>query len=365
MKNVLFLTPDLGTGGGGAERQITTVAILLKNEGYNVEFLCYGEGNFFSTVLEEKSIPIHWKVYNSYLNRLFGIRSFIRKGKYDVVISFLSTPNFINNFAAIGGKKWKIITGERSAKTTTFTSKRGKIFAWFQRYADHIVCNSNNAKEMWLENYPNYKTKLETVYNYVNIPEITADYIPKRNGKLHIVVAASYQYLKNPIGLIKAVNLLDSEEKQKLKINWYGRAEVVKGDTRAYDEAKDLILSYQLENTISLNDSSSDILNIMNKADIVGLFSELEGLPNAVCEGMVLSKPIIMSKVSDYTVLVDDSNGFLCDWDQLESISRALSDALKLSKDDLIRIGHNSKVKSSTLFARDVITNSWVNLIEK
>lgn len=363
MQKILFLTPNLGSGGGGAERQIVTVALLMHEKGYNVGFLCYCEGNFYAPVLIERNIPIHWKVANNYLKRMFLVRQFIRNGNYDVVISFLETPNFLNNFSAIGGKSWKVITGERSAKESTFNSRRGKIFAWFQRYSDAIVCNSNNAKEMWMKYYPQYKNKLTTIYNTVTLPKITSEYIPKRDGKIHIIIAASYQYLKNPIGLIKALALLNNEEREKIRVDWYGRKEVTKGNTKAYDEAKNIINQINLNNIISLNEETKDVANKMNEADFVALFSSVEGLPNTICEGMTLGKPIIMTQVSDYKVLVDNSNGFLCDWNNIESIKNVLIDAITLNETRLIEMGRISNKKAISMFSSNVIVEKWINLI--
>lgn len=183
-------------GSGGAQRQIVTLSKLLNDKGYDVSVLCYTNEYFFSEYLEKDDIPIHWVNKSNYIERIFSVRRFIRRGNYDAVISFLDVPNFLNCFAAIGGKSWKVITSERSAKKEVLQSRQGRIFAWFQRFADAIVCNSNNAKEMWIEYYPKYKNKLEVIYNPVILPTISSKYISKRNGKLHIVVAASYQYLK-------------------------------------------------------------------------------------------------------------------------------------------------------------------------
>lgn len=365
MKKVLFLTPNLGTGGGGAERQLANLAVLLKENEFEVEVLCYAEGDFYANTLTDNYIPIIWKVENNPLKRIIKVRRQIRKGNYDAVISFLHTPNFLNNISAIGGKSWKVITGERSAKNSTFTSSRGKVFAFFQRYADAIVCNSNNAKEMWKRYYPQYENKLTTIYNIITLPEINTEYIPKRSNKLHIIVAASYQYLKNPIGLIKALILLNENERKKIKVDWYGRIEVTKGDRRAYDDAVSLIDDNNLHDIIQLHKPTNDILNRMNEADVVALFSELEGLPNAICEGMMIGKPIIMSKVSDYSVLIDNSNGLLCEWNKIESIKNAIINMMNLKSYDLIEMGKASKNKAEVLFSSSIILKQWVNLIGK
>lgn len=361
-KRILFLAMNLGSGG--AERQMVTVASLLKNRGYDVEFLCYSEGDFFLNLLEKQSIPVYWKLENNYFKRMVTIRHFIRHGKYDAVISFLETPNFLNNFSALGGRTWKVITGERSAQEKTFESVKNKVFCWFQRFSDAIVCNSENAKQMWMKHFPQYGKKLRVIYNTVTLQSITSRYIAKRNTKLHIVVAASYQYLKNPIGLVNALSLMSVEERDKVYIDWYGKKEVLTGDTRAYDEARELIKKNHLESVINLHGNSKEIHNRMNEADVVALFSRVEGLPNVICEGMAIGKPIIMTKISDYRVLVDDSNGFLCDWNQPESIKEVIVAAANLNIQQLINKGERSKQKAMELFKTERVLKYWIELLK-
>lgn len=362
-KCILFLSPNLGSGG--AERQMVTIASLLKDKGYDVEFLCYTEGNFYEHILDAKGIKVHWIILPDYFKRMLTVRSFIRKRKYDAVVSFTETPCFLNNFAAVGGRKWKVITGERSAKEDFFKSKRGTVFAWFQRYSDVVVCNSENARKMWLKYYPQYEHKLKVIYNTVTLQPVSTEYIPKRDGRLHIVVAASYQYLKNPIGVVNALALMSDDERSRIRIDWYGMKEVLSGDTRAYDEAIALIKQHGLGDVIELHDDIKEIHDKMHEADMVGLFSSVEGLPNAICEGMSLGKPVIMSRVSDYNVLIDESNGFLCDWDNSESIKNVLIEASSLTVDELRQIGECSEQKAKILFSNEAIIDKWIELIEK
>lgn len=362
-KRILFLSPNFGSGG--AERQIVTVASLFKDKGHDVEFLCYSEGNFYEHILKAKGIRVHWIILPNYFKRMMRVRSFIRKGGYDVVVSFLETPCFLNNFAAVGGKKWKVITGERNSKEYFFKTKKGKIFAWFQRYSDAIVCNSENARNMWVKYYPQYENKLKVIYNTVTLQPVSMEYIPKRNGRLHMVVAASYQYLKNPIGVVNALALMSDDERSRIRIDWYGKKEVTSGDTRAYDEAIELIEQHGLGDVIALHEDTKEIHDRMHEADMVGLFSSVEGLPNAICEGMSLGKPVIMSKVSDYDVLIDESNGFLCDWDNSESIKNVLIEASSLTVEELRQMGECSEQKAKILFSNEAIIDKWIELIEK
>lgn len=359
---ILLLIDSLGSGG--AQRQIITLAALFKQQGQEVSFLLYADEGFFQNEVEKLNIPIHLIRTKSYLQRIWQVRKYIRNGKYDAVISFMDTPNFLNNFAAIGGKNWKVITSERSSKEDYLFTKQGRIFGWFQRYSDAIVCNSYNALAMWEKHYPQYKHKLLVIYNPVLLPEITKEYIPKRNAKLHVVIAASYQYLKNPLGLIEAISLLSDNEKEKLSVNWYGEKNVSNGGTRAYDESVSKIAEYKLENILTLNEPTKDIVNKMHEADVVALLSELEGLPNAICEGMMIGKPIVMTKVSDYRELVDTTNGILCDWDKPETIKNALVYMMEQKEDKLLKMGHQSRKKAYHLFSKENIAGKWMNVIK-
>lgn len=361
MKKILFISPNLCSGG--AERQIVNVAILFKENGHDVEFLCYHKENFYEHLLKEKKIKINWIYLPNYIKRIIAVRRFIRNGNFDAVISFLNVASFLSNIASIGRRKFINITGERSAQEHLLTSKRGKIFGWFQRFSDFVVCNSGNARQMWIRYYPQYKDKLKVIYNIATIQPVTTNYVPKRDNKLHIIVAASYQYLKNPIGLIEALNLMTDEEKSRIQIDWYGRKEIVPGDSKAYNEASALIQKYHLGSVINLFDDTPKIHDKMNEADIVALFSRVEGLPNAICEGMTLGKPIIMTKVSDYNVLVDNSNGFLCDYNDYSSIKKAIIDASNLNKDDLRQKGLSSLSKAKNLFSKERVYDQWNELI--
>lgn len=210
---ILFLIDSLGSGG--AQRQMVTIAPLLKHKEWMWK-LCYYQDTFFIEQLNSADIKVHWGIATNPVIRLLNVRSFIRKRNYDAVISFLNTLDLLNCLAAVGGHTWKVITSERSAKEQTFSTYRGKIIGWMKRYSDAVVCNSENAKQMWLKHYPQYKNKLRVIYNFVTLPPITSAYSPRRDGKTHIVVAASYQQVKNPINVIEAVRLLDISDRERI-----------------------------------------------------------------------------------------------------------------------------------------------------
>jgi len=359
--NLLFLIDSLGSGG--AQRQLTNLAILMRQRGHEVRILTYYPLGFFRATLEENQIGFVCVDERRWWMRLWKIRQIIRKGRQDVVLSFLNTPNFFACVSAIGGRRWGLVIGERSAQQSSFTSFRGWFVKSVAGQADFIVTNSARARDLWVRYFPRFGRKLRTIYNAVVLSRVVAP-IGEMWGdkKFRILVAASYQKLKNMNGLIEAINLLDDKHKQRLLVSWYGQMEATHGNDQPYKDAVRQVHRYQLGSVITLNSAVSDIHERMASSDIVGLFSFYEGLPNVICEAMALGKPIIMSRVSDTDVLVDDQNGFLCNAYDILSIAEAIKQAMDCSKEQLERMGTCSLKKASRLFQPNLVVDAYLGL---
>ena len=366
MKKILFLG---GLRSGGAERQMVIIARLLKIDGYDVTYLSTGNSDFFLKDLEEVNIPVI-RIKENKISSLLKlnipremllIRSIFKRGKYDTVISFLSTYNFFNCFYAKKKATYhKAITGIRNNRDDAFISTRKRFYTYFEKYTDVKVSNSDNAKYVFAGHFPNLASKLTTIYNIVDLPDITTNYLLRKDGKIHIIIPASYRAVKNPMRLLEALALMNNEERKILHIDWYGD---IKAGKTCYEEMENFIKTNKIDDVITLHDATKDIINKINEADAVGLFSTSEGLPNSICEGMMLGKPIVMTRVSDYDVLVDSSNGFLCDFDDSVSIKKSLISLASLSDDKIKEMGLSSKTKAEKLFSKDSVLNQWKQII--
>lgn len=362
MKIICF-TESLGAGG--AQRQLVNLAVMFKVWGNEVAFLTYRQEDFFKRYLDQAGITVYQASSRNYLDRILSVRKYLRTSNANIVLSFLEVPNFIACVSALGNHSWKLVTTELSAKPETFRGLRHNVFLEFQLFADRIVCNSKNAEAMWRQNCPRFSEKLTTIYNPILIDKkkLNCQYQYDKHHRT-IVVPASYQFIKNPTRLIEAVHRLTSEEKKRICIEWYGKKEPRIGDTAAYDQSVHLINKYDLSDVIKLHEQTSDIYHIMERADAIGLFSTVEGLPNAVCEGMMLSKPIIMSRVSDYNMFSSSGGVYLCNADSVESIQNALSLFINASNDELQMMGNANKNLAEKLFDPEYITKQWMDLFK-
>ena len=349
-------------GFGGAQRQIANLAVELKTRGHEVDFVRYCKDDFYLYLLEEANIkPITVESENA-ISRLFKIRKIIKKLDPDVLISFMTTPNFCASVASIGKHKWKLIVSERIANNSAFLNKKAIFMKNFQaKYADAIVCNSKTAQGLWEKYYPETKDKLSTIYNIIDVPKIATE--TNNDGKCRLLVAARYEKEKNLDGMLKAVMLLTDEERDKLEIHWYGKSNVVGATESVLDNGKNFAKENSLEQCVFLHPATDKIYPLMAESDFVSLFSHMEGLPNSIIEGMSFKKPIVMSKVSDYAVLVDESNGFLCDPNSPESIADALRSAINTTQEQREKMGQCSYAKIHKICSREAVVAQWENMI--
>lgn len=357
---VVFLIDSLGSGG--AQRQMTNVACLMKKQGVDVSFVVYSDADFFLPTLQQAEIPVHKVNAGSYVDRILKVRKTLRNSGADTVISFMTVPNIIACLSAIGSKKWKLIISERSCDARVFGGVKGMAYRLLPVFADSIVCNSEKAVQMWKTNCPHLKNKMACIYNAVNpnaeFTPITGD----RTGKYKMTVAASFQTVKNSLSVAQAVSLLNDEQRKQLQIDWYGRFVSANGDDRVCKQTAAFVEENGLQDTLILHPETNEIFKHMANADCVGLFSHFEGLPNVICEAMTIGRAVMMTPVSDCNTLISDENGFLCADMTAQAIADALVRFLHTDRQVLTCMGVKSAEKAQRLFAAETVVNKWLGL---
>jgi glycosyltransferase involved in cell wall biosynthesis len=361
MKILLFID---SLGSGGAQRQLVGLSLGFKEKGHDVTFLTYHSNNFFKPFLIENEISLKTIVETNPIKRLFKIRLFIRKNKPDAILSFLETPSFISEIAGFPKKKWILIVGERDADPQIPKSLKLRFYRLFHIFADFVVANSNENIKLVRQANPLIKAdKCKVIYNMVDLKKWTPlkTYLPGKNKKFKIIVSASHQYKKNLIGLVNALILLTKQERDYLSIDWYGDKVIEPYVDQSLPLALAKIYENGINGVINFYPATSQILEIVQQADAVALFSFYEGLPNAICEGMSLGKPIILSNVSDNSNLVyENKGGFLFNPKEPESIAGAIRKLINLSNEELVKFGNFNRKRATELFDKTAIVNEYL-----
>lgn len=352
-------------GSGGAQRQLTEMAVGFAERGHCVSFLTYHSTNFFINRLDEKSIRIDTIVEKKYLKRFLKMRKFIRSNSFDIVVSFLEAPVFICELAGLPHRRWKLIVGERSADSKIHSSLKLKIFRWFHFLADYVVSNSYANMQMVKEVNPLLPfKKCKVIYNLIDFNMWACSKKEYRlNQKFKIIVAASHGHNKNLNGLLGALILLSPEEINELKIEWYGDNIQEPYFDDSFCIAKEKIIKNHLEGVISFFPATHSIAEIIKSADCVGLFSLNEGLPNIICEAMTFGKPVICSEVSDIPRILNYNKNILFNPQDPYSICDTLRYMINLNNEELGIMGDKNREIALNLFSKEKNINKYLELM--
>lgn len=334
-------------GSGGAQRQIVNIAKGLKRRGNNVSFLVYHEENFYLDDLEKMDIPCNIIQSSSYIFRIIKIRNFIRSGNFESILSFLEGANFMVTLAGFPFRKWRLILGERNANPNILNSKKLRMYRWFHFFCDKIVSNSQANLDMVMKINPLLdRKKMKVIYNAVDLNEWcpSDDYIPLKNRKINILIGATHEERKNASGMLQALNNLSPIELSKINIEWYGRFD------KSYEETIRMTEEFKLQDVVSYYPATKEIKNKIIEADVIGLFSTYEGLPNIVCEAMSMGKPIMASAISDLPKILEETENILFSPLKTEEIVKAFKNLVNMPKEKLIEIGVSNRVIAEQLF---------------
>ncbi|SFW25848.1 glycosyltransferase family 4 protein [Chitinophaga sancti] len=361
MKVVLCID---GLGSGGAQRQIVILAELLIGKGHTVEFITYLDDNFYKEVTDRLKINVVTVKWTNLFSRTYKYLVAVKQAKPDYVISFLDNPNLISELASVPFRKWGLIVSERTGKVGKI-STRDKVRFHFHRLADVVVTNSYNLSEYVVNHAPWLKKKMHTIVNAVDFEKFRPmEVTPPANGVVKIVVAASYQQLKNSENLIKAIHSLKG---LPVELYWYGNKMLVDGvpqGTSRYLDAAAYVKEHGLEKMVFLDGPSREIPRLFNEATVVCLPSFYEGCPNVICEAMACGKPVLASNVCDNPRLIREGvNGFLFDPADPASIAAAIKRLMALSPAQLQDMSRENLAFAAAEFDKSVFLNKYLNLL--
>lgn len=362
MKRLLLFTESMGAGG--AERQLTGLAMMLKEQGYEVKVLYYGDKHFYIPFLKEHGVDYEYRpvMMNKYF-RPFHLVSYIRKSEPDVVISYLSSCNMTACMARLLSRK-KLIVSERTTHQK-MTLKDRILFALYH-LSDAVVPNSHSQEKFIFQNFPSLFKKIHVITNFVD----TEYFQPKERGKtiygkerkpLKILTAARITIEKNLIRYLEAIKILKQRSKVTFHVDWFGNIY-----SEVYEKRiKQLLIEYDLEDVFTLFPASAQIVNEYQQADIFCLPSLYEGYPNTICEAMSCGCPIVCSRVCDNPQIVQEyENGLLFNPQNVEDIVEKLLEMLHMTQEKRQVISENNRARALELFSKDAFVSRYVKLIE-
>jgi GalNAc-alpha-(1->4)-GalNAc-alpha-(1->3)-diNAcBac-PP-undecaprenol alpha-1,4-N-acetyl-D-galactosaminyltransferase len=364
-KKFLFVIDNLTTGG--AQRQMIILALGLMKRGYQVEIFCYAHGDLLAQPLYDAGIPIHWHFKRSRYspNVIIDLRNLINRGRFNLVLSFLSTPNF---YAILAGRllsihRVPVIVSERFCDLPQGVSKTERFSRQFYRLATHVVVNSHHQRINLTNKYPWISKRISTIYNGYDLNYFIPAATEPDNHPLKIISIASVSPYKNGMCLVEALNLLHLRDDLKPQVDWVGQL-VMKGDRLEYlNKMKQAITDYGLDEQWQWMNQRLDIVNQLHQHDVLVHPSYGEGLPNVVCEALACARPVIVSDIFDHSQLVKHGeSGYLFDYRNPSDLAEKIKIFMGLSPDERMQMGRCGRQYAEVNLSQEKLVNEYEHL---
>lgn len=340
-KNVLFIIPSLGAGGG--EKSLINLLSQFDYNKYNVDlFLLNHNGLFMNLIPKEVNILMlkeNIRIFNEGI--VSSISKFLLKGNLRLAYSRLMFC-IINRINPVGkGEQysWKYLRQAIGILDNNYNVAIGylektsnyiccdcvqadKKIGWIhndyrkleldkvfdEKYfnqLDNLITVSEHCQEVLKEEFPRENEKIKLIHNIISkntiekLAQEPLKNIEMSNGNINILSIGRLHEQKGFDMAIEACKLLVTKG---LKICWY-----VIGEGQERESLERLIKKNNLQNHFHLLGVQSNPYKFLKKCDIYVQPSRYEGKSVAIEEAKQLCKPIIVTNFSTVTDQIEDN----------------------------------------------------------
>ena len=333
-KKILFITWSFSLGGG-AEKILENISNGLIDE-YDIDVLeinhhGIGESNnrkvnvlkpIFKN-LENASFfdKIKWKLFLLF-PKLFRSLSTRKKYDYEIAFNYLYPVYLLNNDAKTISWNHGTIYNLKNHRFSRI--RQGKKL----KYVNRIITISEETSKSVKEIYPEYKEKIELIYNgydFKNIHTKSLEDVSIKFEEDSLIYLGRIEEAKGIKRLLEVFkNVVDKIPDKKLYL-------LGKGDLEEY--VSKFIVDNHLEKNVFMLGYVDNPYPYIKKASYVVLLSEAEGFPTVLVEALALGKGFISTPVGGTNELYNNQKcGFVSD--DNEEICNYLIEELSKKKED-------------------------------
>lgn len=363
--NVGYLVGALGRGG--SERQLVELAVGIAERGHRVEVVCYDGAGALDVDARERGIRVRVMDGGSRRAKLAAVRGWVRQERPDVLHGFMKRASSLAVLANLPGRRCRVVTSDLS--TATYSRRQPALWAALVLFglADVVATQTQTNRRSICRLAPWLRRKTVVVRNGVDTERFTP-VVRARGVPFRFVCVGSVYRVKNPARVVEAVRLLAAREVPPFRVDWYGRRGLG-GDgspSAEHDRAVALLARYGLEQRVRFHGETDAVSAVLRAADAMLHPSLQEGTPNAVVEAMASGVPIVVSRVSDLPLLVEEAaNGFVCDPEDPASIAEVMAQMLATSDHEWAAMGRRSRELAVRWFGRERFVDEYESLYRR
>lgn len=348
-KSLLFVIESLDCAG--AEKSLVTLLNLLDYSKYDVDLMLFAHGGLLEELVpDEVNVlsPLKY-IQFSKLSLIQSTVNSIRKSNVKMLTSRIkyslairkkrySNPQkagifwrSVSNVIENNPKEYDIAISYAQGVPTFYVAEKVRAknkFAWvnvsyrldetekgFQKkyydQYDKIVAVSDSTKEILLETFPDYKDKMNVIYDINNpqfiskMAEVGDNYEDFFDG-IRILTIGRLAYQK---GYDVALDACKKLKEKGIKFRWYALG---KGPLQEEIEAK--IKENGLSKDFVLLGVKANPYPFIKNADIYVQTSRFEGFGLAIAEARMLNVPVVTTRFDAvYNQMIDGKNGLVVD----------------------------------------------------
>lgn len=316
---------------GGAQKHVLDISTELLKHDYEVHVISSGDGPF-RALIEKSNIPYHKLLNFKREPNLFDdigvvlqLRRLIKLHQPHVVALHSVKAGLVGRLSSIGLNCNVIYTAHGWSHIRSASRFNKKIYSFLEKFlsffSSHVICVSDEDYSFALNSIGISIKKLRLIPNGTIVPKFDElDAVRKKTDCLNLLSVVRFQEPKDFDTLLNALRLIKDS-------CWHLS---LLGDGEDFDLVKSKIVSYGLENKISLEGFHTEISCYYKMADVILLISKSEGLPMSLIEAMSYSKMLIGSNVGGIPELITHNwNGYLVDDGDFISLSKYISVILR------------------------------------
>jgi len=321
---ILYLITDLF--GGGAEKQLSYLALGMAKYGHEVHIGCQYNGDRVDLInkYNKAKVKVHRLagkfVADPYI--LPHVLRLIRSEKFDLIQTCIRKMDVIGGIISpIVKVPWILREANCAEKweDKRFASIRSKL----AHFATCIVSNSNVGDRYWESVYPHKQRYV--IYNGFPIESIKRIYTA-HDSSVSISEAAPYILYAGRLEKHKNVSVLVEAFSRLRQDNV---ALVIAGEGPLRQELEAQVSNRDLKNVRLVGRQSSEGLwQLMKEASCLALLSDYEGFPNVTAEAAILECPLLLSDIQSHRDLWGEDAAKLVDQHDTESVVAGVKEML-------------------------------------
>ncbi|BAK48509.1 predicted glycosyltransferase [Clostridium sp. SY8519] len=336
------------------DHEIIPIVVTPKLNDINKKCDALGVQNY-SINYEQVQIPKHditaifvaKYLYHSFLyyryrsGAIQGISKIILNNDVDVI----HTNSCVIDVGALAAEKtgrvnvWHL--REFGKEDFHFYSVNPFIISTMNKECNRFLAISNAVKKTWLRKGI---TSIETIYDGVDAKRFASSASIKDHNKLQAVMSGSFCEAKNQKLLVEAINMLPTDQRKSIHIDFYGLCEGY-----YYQSVKELIEKYNLECIFTFRGFVTNIPEILSNYDFGILCSRAEAFGRVTVEYMMAGLCPIAPATGANLELIDENSGVLyAELTPLE-LSKTIANIIQ-GKINPKHLGNNAKVRSRNNF---------------